>query len=267
MHYWIVMPAAGVGRRFGSAKQYALLGNRTVLQTALQVFLDDPQCRGGSVLLASADAQRAQLAAQLPERIALVDGGPERAHSVCNGLRSLEARAGDDDWVLVHDAVRPALSAADLQRLLRHGAADPVGALLATPVPDTVKRAHNGAAGADRAAAGAGVGAGALLRRSEATVPRDSLWLAQTPQMFRLSVLRSALERALAQGRIPTDEAQAMEWQGHAALLVQAQDSNLKITTAADLALLQAVLQHRAQSGGAGAAAGLVHDATAHGTR
>jgi len=253
MHYWIVMPAAGVGRRFGSAKQYARLGHRTVLQTALQVFLDDPQCRGGSVLLASADAQRPQLAAQLPEHIALVEGGPERAHSVCNGLRSLETRAGADDWVLVHDAVRPALSAADLQRLLRHGAADAVGALLATPVADTVKRAQDaagsatGATGATGASAavGAAVAAAPLVRRCEATVPRESLWLAQTPQMFRYAVLRGALERALAQGRIPTDEAQAMEWQGHAALLVQAQDSNLKITTAADLALLQAILQHR----------------------
>ena len=108
MHYWIVMPAAGVGRRFGSAKQYARLGHRTVLQTALQVFLDDPQCRGGSVLLASTDAQRAQLAAQLPERIALVEGGPERAHSVCNGLRSLEARAGD--WVIGEGALTKATS-------------------------------------------------------------------------------------------------------------------------------------------------------------
>jgi 2-C-methyl-D-erythritol 4-phosphate cytidylyltransferase len=236
MHYWVVMPAAGVGRRFGSAKQYALLDDRTVLQTALQVFLDDPQCRGGSVLLASADAQRRQLAAQLPERIMLVDGGSERAHSVCNGLRSLEARAGADDWVLVHDAVRPALSAADLQRLLRHGAADAVGALLATPVADTVKRAHPDVAGGG-------------VRRCDATLPRESLWLAQTPQMFRYAALRSALERALADGRTPTDEAQAMEWQGQAALLVQAQDSNLKITTAADLALLQAILRQRSDQG------------------
>jgi 2-C-methyl-D-erythritol 4-phosphate cytidylyltransferase len=242
MHYWIVMPAAGVGRRFGSAKQYARLGKRTVLQVALQVFLDDPQCRGGSVMLASDDAQRPQLAAQLPERIALVEGGAERAHSVCNGLRSLETRAGADDWVLVHDAVRPALSAADLQRLLHRGAADAVGALLATPVADTVKRA--------------------LAERCEATVPRESLWLAQTPQMFRYALLRGALERALAQGRIPTDEAQAMEWQGHAALLVQAQDSNLKITTPADLALLQAILQHRALQ--AGHASGLVQDGVMH---
>jgi 2-C-methyl-D-erythritol 4-phosphate cytidylyltransferase len=232
MRYWIVMPAAGVGRRFGSAKQYASLGNRTVLETALQVFLDDAQCHGGSLMLASDDPQRQQLAAGLPPRIAVVDGGAERAHSVCNGLRSLEARAGADDWVLVHDAVRPALSAADLQRLLRHGALDAVGALLAAPVADTVKRAHDG---------GSRIG----VRRCEATVPRELLWLAQTPQMFRYAPLRAALERALADGRIPTDEAQAMEWAGQEPLLVQAHDSNFKITTATDLALLQEILRQR----------------------
>ncbi len=162
----------------------------------------------------------------------LVEGGAERAHSVCNGLRALEGRAADDDWVLVHDAARPALSAGDLQRLLRHGAGDAVGALLAAPVADTVKRAQDGDA-ADGVA------------RCESTLPREALWLAQTPQMFRYAPLRAALERAVAQGRKPTDEAQAMEWQGHAALLVQAHDSNLKITTATDLLLAQAILRQR----------------------
>jgi 2-C-methyl-D-erythritol 4-phosphate cytidylyltransferase len=233
MRYWIVMPAAGAGRRFGSAKQYALLGDRTVLETALQVFLEDPQCQGGSLLLAADDPHRGQLAAWLPSRVAVVDGGSERAHSVCNGLRALETRAGADDWVLVHDAVRPALSAADLQRLLHYGAADAVGALLAAPVADTVKRAQDG---------GGEIG----VRRCAATVPRESLWLAQTPQMFRYAPLRAALERAVADGRSPTDEAQAMEWQGHAALLVQAHDSNIKITTATDLPLLEAILRQRA---------------------
>jgi 2-C-methyl-D-erythritol 4-phosphate cytidylyltransferase len=232
MRYWIVMPAAGAGRRFGSAKQYAMLGDRTVLQTALQVFLDDPQCLGGSLLLAADDPHRQQVAAQLPPRVTLAEGGAERAQSVCNGLRSLEQRAREDDWVLVHDAVRPALSAADLQRLLRAGAADAVGALLAVPVADTVKRAHNGGEPG--------------VRRCDATVAREMLWLAQTPQMFHYAPLRSALERALAEGRSPTDEAQAMEWQGHAALLVQAQDSNIKLTTATDLALLQAIVRQRA---------------------
>lgn len=233
MHYWIVMPAAGAGRRFGSAKQYALLGDRTVLETALQVFLEDPQCLGGSLLLAADDPHRRRLAAGLPSRVAVVDGGPERAHSVCNGLRALEARAGADDWVLVHDAVRPVLSAADLQRVLQYGAADAVGALLAAPVADTVKRAQDGTGE---------IG----VRRCAATLPREALWLAQTPQMFRYAPLRAALERAVADGRTPTDEAQAMEWQGHAALLVQAQDSNIKITTATDLRLAQAILRQRA---------------------
>jgi 2-C-methyl-D-erythritol 4-phosphate cytidylyltransferase len=232
MRYWIVIPAAGAGRRFGSSKQYALLGDRTVLETALQVFLDDPQCQGGSLLLAADDPHRQRLALALPPQLALADGGPERAHSVCNGLRALAARAGAEDWVLVHDAARPALSAADLQRLLHYGGQDAVGALLAAPVADTVKRAQD-----DSGQVG--------VRRCAATLPREALWLAQTPQMFRYAPLRAALERAVADSRTPTDEAQAMEWQGHAALLVQAQDSNMKITTATDLLLAQAILRHR----------------------
>jgi len=220
MRYWIVMPAAGAGRRFGGSKQYALLAGRTVLETALQPFLEDPQCVGGSLLLAADDPHRSRLTAGLP------------SHSVCNGLRALEARAGAEDWVLVHDAARPALSAADLQRLLQYGGIDAVGALLAAPVADTVKRALDG---------GGQIG----VRRCAATLPREALWLAQTPQMFRYAPLRAALERAVADGRTPTDEAQAMEWQGHAALLVQAQDSNIKITTATDLLLAQAILRQR----------------------
>jgi len=132
----------------------------------------------------------------------------------------------------VQRPARPALSAADLQRLLQYGGIDAVGALLAAPVADTVKRALDG---------GGQIG----VRRCAATLPREALWLAQTPQMFRYAPLRAALERAVADGRTPTDEAQAMEWQGHAALLVQAQDSNIKITTATDLLLAQAILRQR----------------------
>ncbi|HEY3808846.1 MAG TPA: 2-C-methyl-D-erythritol 4-phosphate cytidylyltransferase [Steroidobacteraceae bacterium] len=233
MRYWIVMPAAGAGRRFGSAKQYALLGGRTVLDTALQIFIDDPECHGGCVLLANDDPHRQQLARQLGQRFVLADGGRERAHSVYNGLTTLAARAKADDWVLVHDAVRPALSRSDLTRLLQQGAADPIGALLAVPVADTVKQLQPVAA-EDR-------------HRSGATLPRESLWLAQTPQMFRYAPLRAALEQAAAAGRAPTDESQAMEWRGHAPLLVQAHDANLKITTATDLALLAEILRRRAQ--------------------
>jgi 2-C-methyl-D-erythritol 4-phosphate cytidylyltransferase len=239
MRYWLVMPAAGAGRRFGGPKQYAMLGTRTVLERALQPFLDDPQCAGGSLVLAAADPQRARLAQQLDSRIELVVGGAERVQSVHRGLMALAARAAAADWVLVHDAARPTLSASDLSRLLQRAAAEPVGALLATPVADTLKRAQD-TPGDDG-------------YRCAATLSRESLWLAQTPQMFHYAPLLLALERAIGAGRTPTDEAQAMEWQGFAALLVPAQDSNIKVTSAADLRLAQAILRAR---GGAGDEAG-----------
>jgi 2-C-methyl-D-erythritol 4-phosphate cytidylyltransferase len=234
MRYWLVMPAAGAGRRFGSAKQYARLGQRTVLELSLRPFLDDEQCAGGSLVLAVDDPQRAPLQRDLPPKMALVDGGTERAHSVCNGLRALEARASAEDWVLVHDAARPILSRADLAQLLRYGAGDSIGALLAIPVADTLKRAQVEPAAADG------------IARCEITLSREALWLAQTPQMFRYAPLRSALEQAIALGRKPTDEAQAMEWQGHAALLVTSHDQNIKVTTRADLMLAEAILAQRA---------------------
>jgi 2-C-methyl-D-erythritol 4-phosphate cytidylyltransferase len=230
IHYWLVMPAAGVGRRFGGAKQFAALSERTVIELALQPFVDDASCQGGAVALSSDEPRRAQLAALVPQRFALIDGGATRAQSVLYGLLALGTRAASIDWVLVHDAARPCLSAADLARLLA-GADGSDGALLAAPVADTVKQARSAAAGAPV--------------QCQATIPRESLWLAQTPQMFRLGALRAALELALAEGRMPTDEAQAMEWRGVSARLVEARDSNIKITSAADLTLARAILRAR----------------------
>lgn len=238
MQYWLVMPAAGAGRRFGGAKQFASLHERTVLELALQPFLDDLQCVGGAIALAPQEPRREQLARRLPPRFAPVDGGPTRAHSVLNGLVALAQRADAADWVLVHDAARPCLSAADLARLLagleeRSVAGEPAqGALLAVPVADTVKRAEPRT--------------GDEPARCAATLSRDGLWLAQTPQTFRLGALRAALEHALALGRMPTDEAQAMEWQGVSARLIEARDTNIKVTGTADLMLARAVLEARA---------------------
>jgi 2-C-methyl-D-erythritol 4-phosphate cytidylyltransferase len=230
MRYWLVMPAAGVGRRFGGAKQFAALNERTVLELALQPFVDDPQCLGGAIALSADEPRRAQLGARVPARFELIDGGPTRAHSVINGLAALAARAAASDWVLVHDAARPCLSAADLARLLA-GADGSQGALLAIPVADTVKRAQPLS--------------DAEPLRCAATLSRELLWLAQTPQMFALGSLHAALEQALRSGRTPTDEAQAMEWQGVSARLVEARDTNIKITNAADLVLARAILRTR----------------------
>ena len=230
--YWLVMPAAGSGRRFGGPKQHAALSGRTVLETALRLFIDDERCRGGSVVHAAADPNAAQLRARLPPRFCLVAGGAERARSVYLGLLALETRASAQDWVLVHDAARPCLSAPDRDRLLERGASDAVGALLALPVADTVKRAQ-----------------GKEPARIDATLARDGLWLAQTPQMFRYAPLRAALEQAEATARVPTDEAQAMEWMGLSAQLVPATDSNFKVTSAADLMLAAAILKAREEGG------------------
>jgi 2-C-methyl-D-erythritol 4-phosphate cytidylyltransferase len=231
MRYWLVMPAAGAGRRFGGVKQFASLNQRTVLELALQPFADDPDCLGGSIVLAPAEPRRLELAARLPPRFELIDGGAERAHSVSSGLSALTARAAPEDWVLVHDAARPCLSAADLARLLAGGEQSGHGALLAIPVADTVKQAQVRVPGEPTHCA--------------ATLARESLWLAQTPQMFRLGALRAALEQARALGRAPTDEAQAMEWQGVCAQLIEARDANIKVTSAADLLLAQAILRAR----------------------
>jgi 2-C-methyl-D-erythritol 4-phosphate cytidylyltransferase len=229
--YWLVMPAAGNGRRFGSRlpKQYAPLGHSTVLETSLRLFLDDARCAGAVLALAPTDTGRELLQGRLPASVKVVDGGAQRSASVLAGLIALAGAAAADDWVLVHDAVRPCLSAADLDRLLAAGAAAGGGALLAAPLSDTLKSSTDG-------------------QYSTATIPRAGLWRALTPQMSRYARLRTALQQAHAAHREPTDEAQALEWLGDAPLLVAAQDANPKITTAADLAVASAILAARTAS-------------------
>jgi 2-C-methyl-D-erythritol 4-phosphate cytidylyltransferase len=236
MRYWLVMPAAGVGRRFGTAmpKQYAPLQGRTVIEWALAPFLADPGCAGVSVSLASDDPYWGEIAARLAKRpgrtpeIIIAGGRTERSHSVRKGLEALANRATSEDWVLVHDAARPCLSSADLRHMLEHLSAHPVGGILATPAADTLKRAS-----------------GSSAPSIDQTVDRAGLWRALTPQMFRYKMLCDALDRAFASGRLPTDEAQALEWVGEHPALVQGSAANIKITSADDLVLAAALLNAR----------------------
>lgn len=222
------MPAAGSGSRFGAPvpKQYAALLGRTVIEWALAPFLADPRCAGIVVALAPGDALWAPVAARLPASIGTVEGGAHRSGSVLNGLEALAGRAADRDWVLVHDAARPCLAAEDLGRLLQAVGAEDTGGLLAAPGADTLKFAP--ADGSPRV---------------ERTVDRTGLWRALTPQMFRCGALRAALRAAHAAGRTPTDESQALEWQGARPLLVAGSAANLKVTTAQDLVLAAAILR------------------------
>ncbi|HTV50217.1 MAG TPA: 2-C-methyl-D-erythritol 4-phosphate cytidylyltransferase [Steroidobacteraceae bacterium] len=230
MRYWLVMPAAGAGRRFGERlpKQYVEIHGRTVLEWALKPFVSDTRCAGITLALAAGDSHWPRLAARGLPGVQTVLGGAERGHSVEAALRALAGRAEPEDWVLVHDAARPCLPVADLERLLATAAEHPVGAVLAAPLADTLKRAQ-----AD----------GSI----EGTIDRSGLWRALTPQMFRYQALRAALGAALAAGRLPTDEAQALEWQGAQPLLVPGSAANVKITTAEDLILARALLAARQQ--------------------
>ena len=227
MKYWLVMPAAGFGRRFGAdrPKQYAPLCGRTVIEWALAPFLTDSRCAGAVVALAEDDPYWKEVA---PSNVLVTAGGRERSHSVRNGLTALTDRAGRDDWVLVHDAARPCLSRQDLDRLLTSLADHPTGGLLATPAADTLKRAD------------------ASLEVQQ-TVDRAGLWRSLTPQMFRYARLCEALDRAHAAGRVPTDEAQAIEWLGDHPKLVEGAAANLKVTSAADLAIAAALLKENRQ--------------------
>ena len=143
MRYFVVIPAAGSGRRFASSlpKQYAALGGATVIEHALAPFETDPDCAGVVVAIAADDPWWPAIAARRSRLIEGVVGGEQRAHSVRNALRSLASRARDDDWIMVHDAARPCFSSADLQLLKRELASHPVGGLLAMPLADTLKRA------------------------------------------------------------------------------------------------------------------------------
>ena len=228
--YWALVPAAGLGKRMGSAipKQYLPLAGRPVIAHTLATLLDYPRIDGVVVAISAEDEWWPEVAAKLTavKPLLVVTGGAERCHSVLNGLEALRERAALADWILVHDAARPCLTAEDLDRLLAELADDSVGGLLAVPVRDTLKQAD---------AAG----------RVTATVDRSQLWHALTPQMFRLGMLHEALRAALARGLLVTDEAAAMEAAGFAPRLVEGRADNLKITRPEDLALAEFYLTRR----------------------
>lgn len=226
--YFAVIPAAGSGSRFGAPlpKQYLQLHGVPLIRHTLQALLADARIAQVVVVLSPED--QGWNAACLPstgaDRIVVVRvGGDTRAESVLNGINWLsdQANVSSDDWVLVHDAARPCLSALQLEALINVLAEEPVGGLLAIPVADTVKRSDND----DRVAA---------------TVDRRQLWQAQTPQMFRLGLLQHAL--SVVDLAAATDESAAIEALGHAPKLVPGSLSNLKVTYPADLPLAAAII-------------------------
>lgn len=221
---WCVVPAAGRGARVGGEipKQYLSIAGKPLLLHTLEHMAAHPRIAGLMVVLAADDKRWASLSTLCYKPVLTAVGGATRADSVLAGLRALHERVADDAFILVHDAARPCVAHADIVRLIELGTAAG-GALLAAPLRDTLKRADE-------------------LNRVAATEPREARWRALTPQLFRYRELVMALESARAANVAITDEAMAMERMGHAPLLVEGAESNIKVTTAADFALAEFLL-------------------------
>ncbi|HEX4873092.1 MAG TPA: 2-C-methyl-D-erythritol 4-phosphate cytidylyltransferase [Nevskiaceae bacterium] len=218
--YWAVIPAAGGGSRMGGSrpKQYLPLAGRALIEWSLAPFLDAGWIDGVVLVLAKNDGEYARLPVARHPKIVTTIGGAARAESVAAGLEVVAARsrAFREVYVLVHDAARPCLEWADLERL-RDEADDVHGGLLALPVTDTLKKGKQG--------------------KVSSTEDRAFYWRAQTPQLFALEPLRQALADCQAHNIAITDESSAMERAGYKPRLVRGRESNLKVTYPEDLAL------------------------------
>lgn len=226
MKYHALIPAAGGGSRIGGSKpkQYLPLAGRPLIWHTLQTLTAVSAIEHVHVIVAPDDRWwNTHDWSPFTERLNVLRcGGATRAESVMRGLHALGGLINDDDWVLVHDAARCCLSVEHVTKLIEEVGADPIGGLLAIPVADTLKRAQ-----ADG--------------RVAATVSRDGLWQAQTPQMFHYRLLLDALERTPD----VTDEAGAVEALGFHPKLVAADATNLKVTWPLDLELAGWILANR----------------------
>lgn len=228
MNYWTIIPAAGIGRRMGTEtpKQYLRLGDKTVIQHTLDCLLSHARIQGAVVALAANDVWWDELQLNYAKPVLRAKGGRERSDSVMCALERLSKETTKEDYVLVHDAVRPCVRHEDLDRLLDTVANDPAGGILAMPSHDTMKR-------------------GDVDCRIDSTVDRRFLWHALTPQMFQLGPLLQALRYARKSDLAVSDEASAMELLGSRPALVAGHTDNIKITRPEDLSLAEFFLRQQ----------------------
>ena len=221
MFYEVVIPAAGQGKRMkaGKNKLFIELSGIPIIVYTLRVFEEDPDCRG--IILSINPAEKdyfSQLIAAygLKKVKKLVMGGKERQQSVYNGLQHAE-----EEIVLVHDGARPFINVGQISELTTaaslHG-----GAVIAVPVKDTIKKAAN--------------------KKVVETVERSSLWAVQTPQAFRVSILKRAYEQAEAEAFLGTDDASLLERINEQVVIIEGNYDNIKITTQEDLYFAEAIL-------------------------
>lgn len=219
--YFALIPAAGVGARMAASgpKQYLKIGGKPMLRHAIDAFLFSELIAHTYVVVSPDDPVIDSIVPSHGVTV-LRCGGATRAESVQNGLAALNTTLRENDWVLVHDAARPGLDEALIEKLITHTGEHPVGGVLALPVVDTVKRCIAGEVG---------------------TVSREGMWLAQTPQMFRYKLLRDALSAARDMKQI-TDDASAVEALGLSPKLVEGDPRNLKVTLPGDVRIAEMYL-------------------------
>ena len=214
-----IIVAAGVGKRFGSAKQFALLRGKSVLDWSVEAFAAHAEV-DEIVLVLPAEEGGARYKKRGGKVLAVVRGGERRQDSVVRGFERLNS--GPADIVLVHDGVRPLVGQEVITRVIAK-ARECGAAIAAIPVEDTIKEA-----------------AGGVVVR---TLDRENLQRVQTPQAFTLEVLDRALRKAREDGFYGTDEAALVERAGHPVTVVLGDRRNIKITTAADLKIAEAFLE------------------------
>lgn len=227
--YWCVLPAAGMGLRMqhGIPKAYLPFLGKTIIEHTLARLLAVPQLEKIIVVISHQDTFAHSLTIMEHPKIEIALGGSARCHSVLNGLDLLSRYADERDWVLVHDVARPCVSLKDIEKLMRACADHPVGGLLACPMVETIKQTN---------------AAMQVIR----TLDRTCLWRAQTPQCFRFGLLHRAMQQAIEQNQLVTDESSAIELLGDEPFILEGTNENIKITYPEDLLLAENILARQA---------------------
>ena len=231
---WAIVPAAGIGKRMQSdiPKQYLSLNGRPILEYTINTLLQNKNITGLVIALQADDDCFSDLKIDSDKTILRTEGGNERADSVLNAIKELFNHTqfdAENDWVMVHDAVRACLREEDIDKLVAEVAENPNGGLLALPVRDTMKRQT----------------ADGDMATVANTIDRENLWHALTPQYFPAKNLKAALEKAAQENLDVTDESSAMELAGFSPVLVHGNEDNIKITRPDDLRLAGLYLNSR----------------------
>ncbi len=228
INYWGIVPAAGVGKRMlaDRPKQYLPLNSMTVIEQTLTRLLSVSKFTAVVVAISKQDPYWHDLELAKHARVLTAEGGKERSDSVLSALSHISEQANDDDWVLVHDAARPCITASDIEYLIEELEGHAVGGLLGQSSHDTLKLVDE-------------------QLEVTATVDRSHIWRAFTPQMFRYGDLKRALESAVENNQPITDDASAMELQGLSPKMIAGRADNIKITRPEDLALAEFYLEQQ----------------------